>query len=280
MQLEGLEPGKTYHYRVVSKEIVKLESYQAGFGKEVVSKTFTFRTCDPGKETFSFCVVADNHEQSQRLGRQLTESTGTAWTSWFSTATWSMISIGSRSFSMDFSTCARRSLPAAFLSCSFVAITKMRGGMACRLFDFVPTPEGRFYYSFDHGKVHFIVLDSGEDKEDSDKEYSGLADFDAYRRTQAKWLQADIRGDACSKSNFRIAIFHMPTRGGDDWHGECDIRKRWEPLLNQGNIDLAICGHTHKTPTSSQVTAPTNTIWRLDRRKPCSGSMSRAIACR
>ena len=70
VQLEGLEPGKTYHYRVVSKEIVKLEPYRAGFGKEVVSKTFTFRTCDPGKETFSFCVVADNHEQSQRLGRQ------------------------------------------------------------------------------------------------------------------------------------------------------------------------------------------------------------------
>jgi acid phosphatase type 7 len=245
VEIDGLEPGKTYHYRVVSKETLKLEPYRAAFGEEVASKTFTFRTCDPAKETFSFCVVADNHGQSKRLGKLLDriDRTGVD----LIVLDGDMVDYFQEEpqlFDGFVEVCAAKfaaSVPFVFVRGNHDA----RGAMARRLFDYVPTPEGRFYYSFDHGGVHFVVLDSGEDKGDDSKEYSGLADFDAYRRTQAKWLQDDVRTDGCRKAKFRVALLHIPPRG-ENWHGASAIQKLWEPLLNQGGVDLMICGHLHR----------------------------------
>jgi hypothetical protein len=56
-----------------------------------------------------------------------------------------------------------------------------RGPFSVCFPDYFPTPTGKLYYSFRQGPVHFIVLDCGEDKPGSDIEYSGLAQFDAYR---------------------------------------------------------------------------------------------------
>lgn len=39
----------------------------------------------------------------------------------------------------------------------------MRGPFARQLLDYVPTPEGRFYYARDAGPVPLRVLDTGED---------------------------------------------------------------------------------------------------------------------
>jgi acid phosphatase type 7 len=245
VQLDGLEPGKTYHYRVISKEIIKLEPYRASFGKEIASKTFSFRTFDPAKESFSFCVATDNHGQSERLSGLLNRI---AWNGVdLMVLDGDMIEYFDeepRLFDGFLDVCAEKfaaGIPMVFVRGNH----ETRGALARRLFDYFPTPEGRFYYSFNHGGVHFIVLDSGEDKNDDDQAYSGLADFDAYRRAQAAWLQEDIRSESCGKSAFRIALLHMPTHG-EDWHGETEIRKLWEPLLNQGGVDLAICGHIHK----------------------------------
>jgi acid phosphatase type 7 len=43
-------------------------------------------------------------------------------------------------------------------------------------------------------------MDGGEDKRDTDKEYSGLVDFDRYRAVQRKWLEAEIRSEAFRKT--------------------------------------------------------------------------------
>ena len=59
-----------------------------------------------------------------------------------------------------------------------------RGRFARSLHDYIATPNGKFYYSFDAGPVHFVVLDTGEDKEDSHPAYSGLTDFTGYREEQ------------------------------------------------------------------------------------------------
>ena len=87
------------------------------------------------------------------------------------------------------------------------------GKVARALPDFFPTVDGRAYYSFDHGGVHFVVLDSGEDKEDSHQYYNGLVDYQNYRREQAEWLKADLESDACRKAAFRIVFSHIPPRG-------------------------------------------------------------------
>ena len=50
-----------------------------------------------------------------------------------------------------------------------------RGRASSSVYDYFPTPTGEFYYAFREGPVFFLVLDSGEDKPDSDIEYSELA---------------------------------------------------------------------------------------------------------
>ncbi len=56
-----------------------------------------------------------------------------------------------------------------------------RGVYSDALIKYFPTSTGTFYYRFNIGKVCFLVLDSGEDKPDSDLEYAGIADYDNYR---------------------------------------------------------------------------------------------------
>ncbi len=244
--IDGLEVGKTYRYRVVSKEIVKFEPYHVDYGGTVASEVFSFRTCDPQKEKFSFCVVSDIHENASRLKTMLD---GVDWCGvdlmFLDGDIISDLEREEQIFNGFLDVCT-----ASFARCTpFVYVRgnhETRGLLARRFPDFMPTPEGRFYYSFNHGGVHFIVLDSGEDKKDASKEYSGLVAFDSYRRKQADWLKEDIRSDACRKADFRVALFHMPTYGGNNWHGEQQIRELWGPLLNEGGIQLTICGHTHK----------------------------------
>ncbi len=47
----------------------------------------------------------------------------------------------------------------------------------------------QFYYTADAGPYSFVVLDSGEDKEDSHIEYGGMNDYDTYRADMIEWLK-------------------------------------------------------------------------------------------
>ena len=65
--LAGLEPGKTYKYRVVSKEIVQFKPYEVIYGSTIVSDMYRFKTLDTKKTGFSFGIVNDGHERSGKF---------------------------------------------------------------------------------------------------------------------------------------------------------------------------------------------------------------------
>ena len=46
-----------------------------------------------------------------------------------------------------------------------------------------------FYYTTDIGPYSFVVLDSGEDKDDSHSEYGGMTDYNTYRASMIEWLK-------------------------------------------------------------------------------------------
>ena len=116
---------------------------------------------------------------------------------------------------------------------------------ARNFFDYFPTETGTFYRAFYHGPVCFIMLDSGEDKQDSHRAYSDLTDFDSYRAEQAEWLEKTIQSEDFYKAKIRIVLMHIPPLGGSTSYVKQQIRKLFIPLLNEGNIDLLICAHTH-----------------------------------
>ncbi|MBR3964762.1 MAG: metallophosphoesterase [Clostridia bacterium] len=112
-----------------------------------------------------------------------------------------------------------------------------RGKYGTMLLEYFETKTGEFYFDFNYGPLYGVVLDTGEDKSDSDKAYGGLANYKEYIAAQAEWLKTlTPQKDAA----YRLAIYHIPrlqTLAG----GAVDISKNLNPL----GFQLGICGHDH-----------------------------------
>jgi predicted phosphodiesterase len=120
-----------------------------------------------------------------------------------------------------------------------------RGPFSTRFMDFFPTSTGVPYYTFRHGPAFFIMLDSGEDKPDSDIEYGGLSAFDEYRDRQAEWLKKIVDSREFKESPVKIVAIHIPAFTST-WHGTLHVQELFIPILNNAGIDLMFCGHTHR----------------------------------
>jgi hypothetical protein len=247
VRLTGLTPGATYRYQAVTREFKGyVTPYVVNHGATVESDVYTFTTLDPGKSAFSFLMWNDIHDDSRRLEAMFND------VSWegvdFTVLNGDIINDLVRPdqpFRGFYGACVRRfgkTLPTVFVRGNH----ETRGPLARRLADYFPGRDGRFYWSFDHGPAHFIVLDSGEDKPDSDKEYAGLVDFAPYREEQAEWLRADLASDAARRAKFRIVLSHQPSAFGPlDHLGVQEIRRLWDPIINEGKVQLWLSGHIH-----------------------------------
>ena len=254
VRLTGLRPGTTYLYRVVSREFQGYEKQHiVRFGETVSSDPSSFATLDERKASYSFSVMSDIHENAKRLDVMLAASD------------WNRESFVVFNGDMvnDFMNAEQPFT--GFLDISVARFARMipfvyvrgnhdvRGRFARSLGDYFPTQNGHAYYSFDHGPVHFIVLDSGEDKVDAHEYYNGLVAFEPYRREQAAWLANDLRSPAARRARYRILLSHIPPRDGTPRTGTTEegfaiqqVRECWEKLANTGGVDLWLSGHTHR----------------------------------
>lgn len=90
------------------------------------------------------------------------------------------------------------------------------------------------YYSFNHGNIHFICLDSFG----SSRSATGA---------QATWLNNDL---ASVSSDWIIAFWHHPpySKGSHNSDAEIELiemRQNILPILEAGGVDLVLCGHSH-----------------------------------
>ncbi|MDG2122095.1 MAG: metallophosphoesterase family protein [Verrucomicrobiales bacterium] len=97
------------------------------------------------------------------------------------------------------------------------------------------TPSGtEAYYSFDYGKIHFIVLDS----HDLDRKPTAA---------MALWLKEDLEA---TTADWIVAYWHHPpyTLGSHDSNKESqlvEMRKYIVPILDSGGVDVCFTGHSH-----------------------------------
>ena len=251
VRLENLQAGTRYRYAIFSKEVLNWENdSRIIYGITVANAAYarnslSFRTFSNKDDTVSFMMFNDLHGRAQFM-KDLCKNADFG-------------SLDMVFFNGDMSTAinSEEQLLTDFVDASVDLFAKRipvafnrgnhetRGRYADYIFNYFPMKNGQVYRTFNVGDVAFLLLDCGEDKPDSDIEYSGLADFDAYREAQAAWLREAIREKSFAEAPVKIVILHMPP-GVSNWHGTLHLDKTLLPLLNEAKVDVVFSGHTHR----------------------------------
>jgi len=249
VRLTQLKPATEYAYRIYSQEVTE----QGYFGKVVATKVYHqkplhFTTLEAEKKQTSAIILSDVHGRASFVGSLLDK------VEWNKTD----FVILNGDFINDFED--DKELYDVLDTCvSIFAENKpiytvrgnheTRGIKARELKQYLHFPGDKYYYTFSSGRTFFIVLDSGEDKPDSDIEYHGRNDFDEYRKEQAIWLSKIVESEDFKMAEQKIVFMHIPPyypEGGWEWHGTLESRKNFVPILNKAGIDLMLCGHRHR----------------------------------
>ena len=96
------------------------------------------------------------------------------------------------------------------------------------------------YYSFDYGNIHFICLDSQASN-------TNTIETNGSDGPMAIWLRQDL---ASTTSTWIIAFWHHPpySKGShnSDTEGQMvNMRTNFNPILENGGVDLVFLGHSH-----------------------------------
>lgn len=250
IRIGNLTRGTEYRYRVFSKEVLSYEGHRVMYGNiastDVYSqKPLRFKTLDDQKQNISFSMVNDIHGRVDSLKALLKDvKFGETDFVLFNGDMVSSMLDETQFFDGFMNTSVKMfagEVPVFFSRGNH----ETRGPFSVAFPDYFPSTTGKLYYAFRQGSVFFVVLDCGEDKPDSDIEYSGLAQFDAYRTEQKNWLEKVIQTDEFKSAPFHVVVVHIPPVGSD-WHGPLDLNRKILPVLNQAGIDIMLCGHTHR----------------------------------
>jgi predicted phosphodiesterase len=220
-----------------------MQGYWPGKGVSVQSEPLAFTTWDTRRAAVTFVSVSDTHEDAARIAELMKV------VDW--PATDFLVQTGDA-----FNDGPRESVVGKWLQPLFGGMTvprpliyargnhDTRGTIARELFDYVPTREGRFYYTRDVGPVHLLVVDNGEDKPDRTNVYAGLNDMTAYRNEELAWFKNHMKTSArAAEAPFRVVLMHQP-----NWAPmlETEQREAWNDWANAAKIDLVVAGHTHR----------------------------------
>ncbi len=249
VRIEGLEPGNTYNYEINSVQILKFQAYRIYYGDTLTGKPISFRTFPLSSENVNFTVINDVHNDSKKLASYLKKGNAPEQDFYFFNG--DMVNFFQK----------RDELFEGFIdtAAAYFAMSRpfffvrgnheTRGLLARELKNYFDFKDNRYYHSFTYGPVHFIILDSGEDKPDDNKYYYGLADYDAYRLEELEWLKKEIISKEFRNAKYRVVIIHMPIIKQDDqWHGMQFLADNYGPVLHKAGIDLMISGHLHRGP--------------------------------
>lgn len=252
VKIKGLKPATTYRYRIYSQEVLSHEGISVIYGRVAASdvykkKPLTFTTCDPNKPDMSFLMINDIHGRENIITKLL------------NAADYKKKDLIIFNGDMVSELKDRETIFNGFMKESidlFASEQPMyyargnhetRGEFATSFQNYFSPKEPFLYYVFKQGPVCFIMLDTGEDKPDSDIEYSGITDYDGYRTEQMEWMKTLRDNNDFQQARFKVVIAHMPpSKEPGIWHGQKEVLDKFVPILNEIGVDLMLCGHLHR----------------------------------
>ena len=246
IRLTGLQPNTAYQYRVMSKPVTKFEPYDQQFGQLDEGESSYFKTPSKEGKEVSCLILNDIHDRPYSFGELLALNMDFSF---------DFVVLNGDMF--DYQTDEQQLVDHLISPCTdlfasekpFVMIRgnhETRGKYARQFKDYFDYASNEYYFSYRQGPVHFIVLDSGEDKEDGHEVYKGIVKFDAFREQQAAWLESELMKKEFRSCPFRVVLMHIPPFHSGDWHGTTHCRKVFTPVFEKHKIDMVISGHTHR----------------------------------
>ena len=273
VRLTGLKPATRYWYRTITTPFTDYVSiYNAKLGEPIVGKTYSFSTLGEGNHG-SFAMICDTHAQwkSYELRAKFLKENRPEVLLWNGDAT---------NTTQDKATAVRIFLDPPIKSADFAAeipvsfvcgnhdyrgswISKIGEVMLSRL------PSERLSEFWDLkwnfaerlGDMALIGMDTGEDKPDAHPKWFGLANFEPYRKAQAKWLEHALALPEIASAKFKVLFCHIPLYAapgtGDYSHDGMKVDPRdyaywsrecfnlWNPVMERGGVNLVVAGHTH-----------------------------------
>ena len=248
VRLDGLEPGTTYHYRVVT------EDFDRKTPKKETGPLRSFRTLSATAASTSFCVWNDTHKHNDTI-KKLASITppsdfllwnGDTCNDWYKEGevAETLISPGGTKSGIDFTA----NNPLLILRGNHDG----RGTHAYQVEDYTASPSGKPWYAFRSGPVAFICMDTGEDKPDDSPYLFGRVACEPMRREEAEWLAKVIEQPEIKNAPYRVVCCHIPLRWIDEAtkhsydHYSKRSRDLWHESLVKWGTQIVISGHTHR----------------------------------
>ena len=275
VRLEGLKPSTRYYYRTVTTPFTDYANiYDAKLGEPIVGATHSFTTLGPSTRAH-FCMMSDTHAQWKPFAlitRKLKElrpaaivwngdATNTTQTKAVAAEIFLDPPVPDRDYAAD--------TPVLFESGNH----DFRGSWISKKEEvMLPRFPGerrgdqwdlKWNFAVRLGDIAMIGMDTGEDKPDAHPKWFGLANFSAYRRAQAAWLEEQFARPEIASAKFKVLFCHIPLWPRDEkealppfdgttvdpegfayWSREC--RDLWAPIFERNGVKLVVCGHKHK----------------------------------
>ncbi|GAA4313992.1 FN3 domain-containing metallophosphoesterase family protein [Compostibacter hankyongensis] len=261
VRIDGLRPDTRYRYRIYSQEVLSHEGFEVRYGSVAAARAFmaklpVFKTNIKTTDHLSFAVINDMHQRNEVIKTLLNQ------VDWNNTDmvffNGDMVN-NSRSEDQLFSSFmdTADSIFADHIPMYYARGNhETRGEFASEFPKYFPTQTGHLYYLLRSGPVCFIILDTGEDKPDSDIEYSNITSFDNYRTREAAWLEKALKDPDYVQAPYKVVIGHIPPFGG--WHGETEVAEKFIPLLNDAGAQIMLAAHLHRHVKKMPKQGPSN----------------------
>jgi hypothetical protein len=250
--IEGFDPHRRLEYRIHSRPFGKFAPYNVSYSGDEEILNGVMEAILPSDGSVSWAMVNDVHENHAVYERLVPFLNGDAS---FCTFNGDIINhvddeedVVQRLLGSFAKVSQEARLPVWYVRGNH----ETRGAFARNVRDYLALKDGRYYGALTLGRVRFAFLDTGEDKRDDHREYSGLVAFDRYLETQNAWLTREVSSMEWKNARARIVVRHIPgpltsqlMLKGWPWRHKLPRLAEADAILKQANVSLCMSANLH-----------------------------------